>query len=61
MAVKIIKFGIITENKTGDLVFQNFHIDVDHECDTAGEAILQLIIQRLENELKQFKALKVQS
>lgn len=61
MTAKIIKFGTITQDEDGDLVFQNFHIDANHEYETGQEAILQLVIKRLENELAQLKALWVKS
>ena len=55
MAARIVKFGQITENEQGDLVFQGFHLDVDHQYATSEEAILRLVIERLANELEALK------
>ncbi len=52
---KIIKFGEITEDTEGTLVFKNFHIDFDHKYETNEEGILRMVIERLEIELIQLK------
>ena len=52
---QIVKFGQITEDEQGDLVFQNFHIDVAHQYATNEEAILRLVIERFTNELNALK------
>ena len=52
---KIIKFGQISENTEGQLVFQKFHIDFDHQYESNEEGILRMVIERLENELTQLK------
>lgn len=53
MAAKILKFGSITEDELGDLVFQDFHVDAAHQYATNEEAILRLVIDRLTDELTQ--------
>ena len=55
MAARIIKFGQITENEDSDLVFQYFHIDADQQYDNATVAMLELVIERLKQELEAFK------
>ena len=52
--VKIIKFGVITEDESGDLVMEGFHIDVGGQYfDSAKEVILTAVIERLQQELKE--------
>jgi hypothetical protein len=55
MAAKIIKFGQISENADGDLVFKDFHVDANGQYDEAEVAILALTIERLKQELETIK------
>jgi hypothetical protein len=58
MPAKIIKFGQITEDAFGGLVFQDFHIDMDGRFDISDTSdtsdievvILELVIERLKLE-----------
>jgi hypothetical protein len=54
---KIIRFGQISENTEGELVFKNFHINFDHQYESPEEGILCMVIERLEIELAQLKIL----
>ncbi len=52
--VKIIKFGVITENESGDLVMEGFHIDAGGQYfDSAEKVVLTAVIERLQQELKE--------
>jgi hypothetical protein len=51
MPAKIIKFGQITEDSNGDLVFENFHFDFANQYKEHDIGVLRLVIDRLEDEL----------
>jgi hypothetical protein len=51
MLAKIIKFGQITEDSNGDLVFDNFHFDFAGKYKERDVGVLRLVIDRLEDEL----------
>ena len=56
---QILKFGEITEDAQGALVFQNFRVDVAYQYATAEEAILRLVIERFTNELNELEGVQI--
>ena len=50
--MNIKKFGIITEQENGRLLFQDFHIDCGSTGMDAQQAVLFAVIQRLMSEFE---------
>lgn len=55
--ISIIRFGRISENEDGVLVFEDFHIKGNLQFDMA-ETLLRAVINRLEKELEEHRGNK---
>lgn len=54
--MKLLKFGTISEQPDGRLLFQHFHVDTEDYKGRGELVLLELAIQRLQEELERFLA-----
>lgn len=59
MTAHIREFGSVSETYDGKLVFQNFWIEGDHGYLDTSEAIMSLVIKRLQKELRMYKKRRI--
>jgi len=52
---KIVEFGNINESSKGNLVFSSFRVEYAGEFANPAEAVLKLVIERLQTELHEYQ------